>query len=461
MLPLTRLGQALAERYWRTGLASPAGLPDLDAAVAALEEAYGYMRDGDGLRGQLAGQLGWLMAARHSVHTEDEQDRESGIKLLEEALAAGNLSAFLRTMSRMQLGQLCLSRATPILMSPGMAMNLMNGQVPPDIAAHVNRAVECFRMVLADESANEVVIEAAEGMLAVAETMQTLVSGGAGAGLDLQRLMDAMAKLQNLKDRFTRGGAPGLGAGGTASFLSFTDFQDILNMDSMDRPLTFMQQPTGEDERKPVERPVRRPVADPTPPDGDQLRRSLRDSLFGPNAEDPSWALAAALLLPDARPPEVAVVDEAVALARMVVDAEQGDAEDWFVLAVVLYLRDRLDDGGDDADRVAGAESLLTAVRKVPLEHPAATTMLRALGAFLEEDRPLGGVLDIVADGFADRLDAAITAGAAEDAAALASLHALRCLCRAADALAELGRAAVPPDYPWQNTLKAATRVAG
>src|SRR5205823_3080867 len=157
--------------------------------------------------------------------------------------------------------------------------------------------------------------------------------------------------------------------------------------------------------------------------------------------------------------PAIDVVDDLVALATMAVEAG-GTAVDRFVLAVTLHLRDRLDDDGDRADAVAGAESLLAAVRALPAGDPAATTMLLSLGAFLDEQRPFGGPLEPVAGEFADRIDAVIAAGVA-DASDLAALHALRCLCRAAETVAEFRRAAVPPDYPWRNVLKTAAQEAG
>lgn len=462
--PLMRLGRALAERYWRAGQANPAALPDLNAAIAALREAHGYMADGDGLRGHVAGQLGWQLSIRHAI-TEAEEDRETGIAMLEEAVAAPNLPAVLMAMCRIALGGFYIGRLTPVMqkffLEPGMAMRLLTQGVAPEDsvhAVHATRAVECFRGVLAAEPINDMVTETAQAMLAMAETMQMMLAGPTG-GIDIHRMMEGMAILQKLQARFTQNGRPGLDLHSTGSFLAFGDLQKMLALPALDRPVTFVRQaePAPQPAADPV--PQRQPAS---PVDREQLRRSLRDALVGRDGTKPVWASAADLLRPGSQTPAVDVVDEVVALARMIVDTEDAaTAEDWFVLAVALLLRDRLDPDGDQADRLAAAESLLTAVQKVPVDHPAATTMLAALGAFVDEDRPFGGVLDAVAENFANRLDAAITAGVATDAAELATLHALRCLCRAATALAEFGRAAVPPDYPWQNVLKAAARAAG
>ncbi|WP_328618138.1 hypothetical protein OHS18_20535 [Amycolatopsis sp. NBC_00355] len=452
--PLSRLAQALAERYWRAGPGRPEALPILNDAIAAWQECLGYLREGDSVRGQVAAQLGWLLGARYGTHTEDERDREAGMRVLTEALDSPHLSKVLREMSRLQLGQLCLGRVTKVLQTPGTGMQLLSGGLAPDIRADVDRAVGCFRQVLAEGPSSDDLRSAAGSLLSAAEIMQTMVSGTGDAGIDLQGMMAAMAKLQDLQDRFGKISGAGQGRRGTASFLSFADMQSIMNVAPIDRPVAVVEQAEPSSEPALPEPPVV-----PEPAGGAGLRSSLHEKLSGPDPDQPVWARAADLLLPDAPGLPIDVVDELVALATMVVEAEDGDnaaaAVDRFVLAVTLNLRDRLDDDGDRADAVAGAECLLAAVRDLPTGHPGATTMLLCLGAFLDEERPFGGPLEVVAGEFADRVDAVIAAGVT-DAADLAALHALRCLCRAAEAVAELRRAAVPPDYPWRNALKAA-----
>ena len=66
--PLLELGQELANRYVRVGPGSAAALPELNAAIEALNKAYQYFDPGDPLRGQVACQLGWLMGMRHIGH---------------------------------------------------------------------------------------------------------------------------------------------------------------------------------------------------------------------------------------------------------------------------------------------------------------------------------------------------------------------------------------------------------
>jgi hypothetical protein len=185
-----------------------------------------------------------------------------------------------------------------------------------------------------------------------------------------------------------------------------------------------------------------------------------------PGGNDAVWLSAATMLLPDTAAPAVIAVDQMVALASVLVERapeqipQQGRAHravDAYVLAVGLFLRDRLDEKSDGTDRKAGAEELLKAARMIPLDHSAATVILRSLGAFLDRAQPLDDVLGAVADGFADRIDGALALRSYE-ASDLVTLHALRCLCRAERALADLRRAAgaVPSEYPWRTTIGAA-----
>ncbi|MEV6829498.1 hypothetical protein [Amycolatopsis sp. NPDC051102] len=444
--PLTRLAQILAQQYWRTGPGRPEAQPDLDEAIAALQECLEHLRAGDSVRGQVAAQLGWLLGARYGAHTQDERDRVAGLEVLTEALESPHLTRVHREMCQVQRGQLWLGRATGALRSPDMATQLIGGGVAPEVRADVDRAAACFRQLLADGPSSRELADGVESLLAVAEILQTMLSGTAGAGIDVPAMLGLMTKVQQLQDRF-RQAVPG--RRGSDTFFSFADMKSLMEIEPIDRPVAVVVQP--EPEPEPAE-----PVPAPPAPDGDRLRRSLHEKLGG---AEPIWARAAELLRPDAPALSVEAVDELVALATMVAEG-QPTAVDRFVLAVALALRDRLDDGGDRADAVAGAESLLAAVRELPAGHPARPVMLLSLGAFLDEERPFGGPLEVVAGEFADRADAAIAAGIA-DPADLAALHALRCLCRAAEAVAEFRRAAVPPDYPWRNALKAAAQEAG
>ncbi len=174
------------------------------------------------------------------------------------------------------------------------------------------------------------------------------------------------------------------------------------------------------------------------------------------------WESAAPLLLPGAVLPEVAVVDDAVALAATVLDTEadsapEDEAVDQFLWAVLLFLRHR-QDNGDGTDLHAAADALLTAARLVPPDHAAAVVIVRSLGAFLDAD---GGVLERVAAGLAGRFDAVLSS--VTDDEDRADLTALRAVCRAAWAVADAHKAVVNVSsrYPWPDALRAAARTAG
>jgi hypothetical protein len=477
---LGQLAQALQERYWRTGPGSPAGLPDLSAAIDALNEAYGYLDRGNALRGQVAAMRGWLLGIRHVAHGGSERDRETGIHLLEESLTFPNLSPAFGATVRLVLGQLYFARVAQSMQSAGFALASGRDRLAPASKADMDRAVTCFREVLAAETISDEITAAARSMLTVAEAMQTMLSGLGGgiAGLDFSGMMEVLAVLQKMKDQAGGAGTAGLGGSYAAlvsrlPHLPLPDPDALAALDPLDRPVALIHGP--EPSAPPTQR-VRQPAAT-APVYRDPLRRALHDKVSAMTKDHSGsteiWASATAVLLPDAPQPEIEAVDECVALATVVVDGEPAADPvtagiDRFLLAVSLYLRHSLENAGHDAgsgDRLAGAENLLAAAQAIPPKHPAAVAILLALGAFLDERRPLDSVLDVVAAGFAERADAVIATGTAKGAD-LASAHALRCVCRAAAALrsgtfaelAELERAVatVPLDYPWRSRLQAA-----
>ena len=473
---LVRLGQELGQRYWEIGPGSPAALSELNGAVAALTEAHGYMAADDGLRGQVAALLGLQLATRHTAHTMDEGDREAGIRILGEALTFTNLPPILWTMDQIALGQLYLGKVTAVL-QPGTVMTAMTAGVPRAALSDADRAARCFREVLAGELRSDEIISTAESLLALTQALRDILGGlgGGPAGFDIDRLMGAMRTVQAMQRNVRQ---PGGGLRVPAATFAPFDADKLAALDPIDRPVTVVRK------ARPAAGPVppRAPAVAPAPADRVHLRRSLHDKLgeAGVTA-DTLWSAGEALLGPAAMTAPVDVVDDLVALASLLVEAPDPDegtrAVDSFVLAASLRLRDRLDAGGDNADRLAGARSLLAAARTVPLDHPGAITMLRALGAFLERDQPLGRVLDSVAKEFGDRLETALASGVVQDPADLATLHALRCVCDAALAAARLRRATaqlrqaetelhraagtVPVDYPWLPTLRAAVQPAG
>jgi len=383
---LLELGRLLSDRYWRAGPGRPAAAPYLDAAVKALDEAYGYLDPGDNLRGQVAAQLGWLLGARHLAHGSADRDQKTAMHLLEEALAFPQLPPILRSVARIVLGQLYLSVVTKTLQSADLAMTaLRSGTAPPE-AAYADRAVDCFRQVLAEPLAGAEVTRTAETLLAVAEAIQTMMSGfgGAPGGLDLGKMMQAMATLQKMQEQ------QGSGTGGLPPMPSFVDAEQMAAEDPLDRPVTVVYGP--EPTRPDIPRP-RRPAAPAV--DAAALRRELRDRI-APDGD--LWASAAALL---EAPPSRSDVDDLVALATSVVHTANTDH---LLLAVALWLRSRTGAGdgwgagGGDGDLQAATRSLAEAAPAVLAEEPDAVGLLLRLAVRLAAlDRLTGAFAEVAA----------------------------------------------------------------
>lgn len=476
---LAQLGQALAMRFWRAGPGTPAGRPDLDGAVDALREAYSLQFEDDPMRGHVAGLLGMLLGTRHTVYQSEAGDRDDAVPLLEEALVASGLPPTQQATYRFILAQLLLARTLGLLRNPGDLMGLMSGGAPPKSRADVTRSVRLLREVI-EESNAETITEAASAMLTTAEAVQMLFAGQQG-GMDLGRLMEAMQKIQAIQNRVMRRDTPGPAGG----FFPFANFNEILTVVPLDRPVEVINQPPPTPTTVPTPAaasvaPTTEPTVSPTPVAAEdeidvvKLRARLHATLIPPGSTGstgPVWDVAAALLLPSAPTLPVERIDDLVALSRTIVDTEGNAARasadiegvDWFILAVALEHRDRLDDYGDHSDLVEGAESLLAAVRRTPRDHPGAVAMLRALGAFLLPERPFGGVSEQAAEVFAGRIDEVLAAGTVSDAVDRAGLETLRRLCGAVLALAELDRAAaaVSTYDPWLPRLKAAAAARG
>ncbi|WP_117212338.1 hypothetical protein [Allorhizocola rhizosphaerae] len=463
---LVQLGQALIGEYQKTGAGTPAAKPDLDASIDALNEAYGHTQLDDPMRGMVAALLGYQLSIRFAAHGGSERDRDTAIHVLEEALSFPNLTPVMRGMTLLMLGQTYLAKASVYLQVSGFGLPALSpGGTPAQGVADVDRAVTHLRELADGPPLNEQMISGARTLLEMAEVLRTVLTaaGGGPLGADIGRLSGALATMQNLTGRM-RQGAQGYGLSPTG----IPSLAALLATDPQERPLPYVQ---GAAPVAPQVVPAA-PVAPPAPAVGD-LRRKLHEMLPGHGDSNGAvWLSAARLLLSGTPPLDITTVDDMVALASTLVEgapasrgSEQervGHAVDAYILAVAFLLRDRLDESSEGEDRRAGAEELLSAARDIPLDHPAATVILRSLGAFLDQDRPMDGVLSTVAGGFADRLDGALAVGGQEPAD-LVALHALRCLCLAERALADLRRAAgsVPAEYPWLATIKAAGRLAG
>ncbi|WP_433348821.1 CHAT domain-containing protein [Micromonospora sp. CA-111912] len=397
--PLLELFQILADRYWRAGPGRPAALPALDEAVDCLTEAYGHLRPGDPMRAQVASQLGWFLGARQMAHGGPESDRQRAAGLLEEALAATNLPPMFTCIARMTLGQLYLTAAIRGLQSLDVPTLLAGGDHGPALT-EVERAIDCFQQVLADDLLGAEVTEGAKAMLACAEAVRDLFVGieaGAGTGIgidiDFGPMMRTMATLQDVQRRIS----DGMEAGTMPRLPNLLGGRATTTVDPLDFPVTVLRGPEpgpGDGDR------ARRSAA---PVDLAALRRALRERVAGDG--DPYAALAA-LLRPDAPPPPAGLVDDLVGLATSVTHAAgaTATAADRIVLAVALYLRGRddADDGWGDADDDvrAAAVALSAAADALPADPSGVVPLAVDLARLLDGRNPEGRVGDALHDRF-------------------------------------------------------------
>jgi hypothetical protein len=458
---LVRLGQALMAEYNQIGPGRPEAKPYLDESIDAFEKAYAIMQPSDPVRGPVGAMLGGMFAARHAVHGGVMRDRDEGVKVLDEALTFPDLNPIQRAMAQVSLGQLCLAGAMAYMQSSGMSIATRSVGVPaPDGAVRdVGRAIACFRAVLDGEPVSADLTTITRTLMDVSEAVQTVLGAVSGnvRDMDLSRLTQALAVMQKLQDQLRSGGAPTYRLPDSGLF--DVDLTEFIQTPSAQRPVAVVQSSVETDPGRPLQRSA--PAA---LPDLVQLRHSLYALLPGTDPE--GWPAAGDLLLPGTPTPDVATVDEMVALGLTIVErtpeAEAKSAPaaiDRYVLAVALLMRGRGDE--TSSDRSAALEEYATAATTIPLVHPAARVILRSLGAFLNEGRPLDDSIAAVAGRVAGRIDSAIVAGIPAPAD-LVVLDALRCMARAAEALADLRRAAskVPSEYPWSAAVKAAGQYA-
>jgi hypothetical protein len=406
--PLVELGQALADRYWRVGPRSPEGGPYLDEAIEVTDEAYGHLEPGEFLRGQVAGRLGWLIGFRHMMHGSPESDRERGIDLLEEALTFPQQPQIIQSCVRFTLGQLLLSRVTRTMQSGDFAMRAMRAGLSREEMATADRAVACFREILDGPASSAEITSLARTMLGVAEAAQTLAGGlgGGPGGLDLGRMMQALAALQNAQQQAAARPA-GVGLGRMPNFFDF-DADTIANADPLERPVAVVDG-TRPDAPTP---PRPRPQAAPRVPAA-TLRKALLDKLPGP--DDLAGVLA--MLDEGATPPGVDTVDELVALGSSLVEAPGAAGTDHLLLAVALHLRGVVDDGGGwgdgGADDVrAEGDSLLAAAGALAAAPADTVAVAFRLATLLDERLPGRDIRTRLGEGFATVTEALRTVGA-------------------------------------------------
>jgi hypothetical protein len=394
--PLTRLGQALANRYWQIGPGSPAAQPYLDEAIQVIGEAYGHLESGQIPRGMQAGLLGWLLGARHVAHGSPVADRERGIVLLDEALGFPQLPQMLQQLCRLVLGQLLLSRVTAGMRSGDFALQTLRSGLSGEEKASADRAVACFREVVDAPAPGADITSSARTMLGLAETLQTLAGGlgGGPAGLDLGRMMQAFTGLQDLQQQ-AAASPPGVGYGRVPNPFDFVA-DDLAALDPLARPVSVIEGAVPSAAAAPLEgKPAAgwdRPSAALQVP-----ASTYRTAFLGKLRRT---GLAAVLELLDDGPaePDVETVDEVVALASALVGAPDAVGTDHLLLAVALYLRSVVDAGGgwgrdsEDVDDVRAArESLLAAADAIAAESADAVTVAFRLATLLDSRHPAGG----------------------------------------------------------------------
>jgi hypothetical protein len=405
--PLIGLAQALAGRYWRSGAGRPASLPDLTAAIDALEESYGWLRPDDPHRRAVAFLLGQLLATRHLVHDGPSRDREVAIIVLEEALALPDPPAAASDMARTILGQLYISRAMTVFRGTdgGLARDAtpLQTRIPAEALADIDRAVDHLRRVVEGDEVPAEIVQAAHTLSAMVEAIRDVFGGlGSGAsGVDFGRLFQAMQAMQNLQSA-TSGPLASLGSGVPGMPMVLRKPTDHT---PEDRPVTLVTGPEPEAPTTATRRQPQEPIAAAAP---GALRRALLTTLAEasaipdatPAGAQPA-ARARALIRHDAVAPDRAVIDALVAQAVLVVAAGSADpieaAADRCLLAVALYLRGRDDSNGwgepdesddESTDLETAAGHLLAAIGVLPSEHPMAALIPDALHAVISAISP-------------------------------------------------------------------------
>jgi hypothetical protein len=395
--PLVELGHALAERYWRAGPGTPAAQPVLDEALAVLGEAYRYFEPDDGMGGQVANLMGWLHGIRHIAHGGPVADREAGITLLTASSRFTQLPPFNRAIGRLVLGQLLLSRVTAGMQAGGMAMLAPGSGANAD----ADRAVDCFRQVLAEPVGNAELTTMAQTLLSLAEALRDMTSGS----LDLSKMMTVMATLQNLR-------RPGPADSVQPPLLHVNDLAEMFTADPLKRPTAVVdgdpgpppaagptplpkQRPAAPEPARPEParpEPARPEPARPTParPAAPRVRAAAFREPLQRLVSGPAALLA--WLGDDDAAPTVDTVDQVLALSASLVAAEGATNLDHLLLAAGLYLRGRDQiDGWAAGDLDAAVAALRTAARGLPTAPAGLVIAAARLAARLDARRPGAG----------------------------------------------------------------------
>lgn len=188
--PLLRKGQAFAQRYLQANPKNSSTIEDLTAAIETFAEARGKLAADDVGRSQLASVLGLLLSVRYMYHQVAE-DRDKATHLLKEGIAASDLPVHLRAINQILLGQIHLREVAKFFQKPDALFNLLNDKIPPEVAADGDRAAALFRDAISSNPTDEQSVAIAEALLAVAESFRS-------TEIRLDRMMDAMTKLQGV-----------------------------------------------------------------------------------------------------------------------------------------------------------------------------------------------------------------------------------------------------------------------
>jgi hypothetical protein len=387
---LIRLGQHLVNNYWRAGPGRPDALADLSAAIETLDEAYNLLDYAEPARGQIAGQLGYLLAARHGAHGSGPRDRDTGLHVLNEALSYPHLPPMQVAMTRISLGQLHMSRVMEA-MNPTAARGGFLGGLSPSLKGDADEAVRRFKEVVDGPAVSAELTAIARTLLTVAEAMRTLL-GGDLARLDLGTIMQAMAQLQALQQN---------GAGSLGPLPPY--LWDIDKIDNpLDYPVTSVQ---GDPGRAPTIPPRQRASPSSSSKVAGAARRLARQQLTALAGEMKVWEQARALLR--AGPDGLASgdLDALVGAAENAVDAAEADDAlevgfDLLLSAVGLCLRDERDGSGwgveeyvDSGPRRVARQRMLAAAQRIPPAHPAAAVVAEALRSLRASDAQKAGRL--------------------------------------------------------------------
>jgi len=401
---LIRLGQGQWMAYWRTGIGAQVGLPHLDQAIVAVDEALGYLEPGDALRVQAVALLGVARCSRNSLHRSPVSDRDAGILLIEEALEAapGTLATGTAGLARATLGQAYLTRAMEILQNSDSITAAMTRGAPTGTIADIERATENLRQVSAVETVPQLA-QTAEKMLRMAGAMRKIVStfGSPNLSSQIDVLMGSMAELQEMVREFETNG---FGFGSHIRNMSFTNTEWTQHADPTDFPSAMFQEqerptPDQHEHRAQPDQPkrpgrrerARRPAFET---DVEAMRTRVRALITGDgDAAGDVFAVAAELL--QATEPPSWIDEFAASAAEVVHSAEPPAGADHFLLAVALHLRSRRDgdDGGwgEDVGGAAGGDaqaavtSLLAAAETIPDDDPDGIPVLVLLAELSPE----------------------------------------------------------------------------